>query len=57
MNYMSGFYCINQRNSEERKQQGQLMKGIYRKAHRAIVWIRKEAVDRKEARESTTLKN
>ncbi|KAF4624273.1 hypothetical protein G7Y89_g13898 [Cudoniella acicularis] len=36
-------------NSEERKQQVQLMAKIYSKAHRVIVWLGKETVDTKGA--------
>jgi hypothetical protein len=31
--------CIDQNNSEERKQQVQLMAKIYSKAHRVIIWL------------------
>jgi hypothetical protein len=46
---------INQRNSEERIQQVQLMAKIYSKAHRVIVWLGKEAVDTKGALEDISL--
>jgi len=47
--------CINQRNSEERKQQVQLMAKIYSKARRVVVWLGKEAVDTKGALEDIRL--
>jgi Heterokaryon incompatibility protein (HET) len=47
--------CINQRNSEERKQQVQFMAKIYSKAHRVIVWLGKEAIDTKGALEDILL--
>ena len=38
--------CINQANLEEREQQVQLMAKIYSNAHRVIVWLGEEVIDK-----------
>lgn len=47
--------CIDQRNSEERMQQVQLMAKIYSKAHRVIVWLGEETEDTMGALEDISL--
>ena len=37
--------CIDQSTKSEQTQQVNLMKGIYRKAHEALMWVGKENQD------------
>ncbi|KAM0168199.1 hypothetical protein ACHAPF_011242 [Botrytis cinerea] len=47
--------CIDQNNKEERKQQVQLMAKIYISAHRVIVWLGEQTVEKQGALEDIQL--
>ncbi|CCD51186.1 hypothetical protein BofuT4_P085480.1 [Botrytis cinerea T4] len=47
--------CIDQNNKEERKQQVQLMAQIYISAHRVIVWLGEQTVEKQGALEDIQL--